>query len=127
MTTMLQAVFALWSMIPWHMHIAQIRMLLFCIDGIACVLICNLSGLYTNFSSIAQCGAFGALMAILSISLSMTLVTTAMRVNGFPFIESICTGCILSATVVGLVDIGWSRRQVNVINPCSLLTSKVIA
>ena len=83
-------------------------------------------GLYTNFASIAQCGIFGALMAILSITLSMTFVAIALRVNGIPFIESVCGGCVMSASVVGLVDIGWARRQINDINPCSSLTSKVI-
>jgi hypothetical protein len=83
-------------------------------------------GLYTNFASIAQCGAVGALMAILSITLSMTLVTIALRVNGIPFIEAVCGACIMSASVVGLVDIGWARRQVNNINPCSSLASKII-
>jgi hypothetical protein len=83
-------------------------------------------GLYTNFSSIAQCGAIGALMAILGITLPMTLVTIAMRVNGTPFIESLCAGCVMSTTVVGLVDIGWRRAQVKEINPYSTLASKVI-
>merc|ERR1712216_629369 len=69
-------------------------------------------GLYTNFASIAQCGIFGALMAILSITLSMTFVAIALRVNGIPFIESVCGGCVMSASVVGLVDIGWARRQI---------------
>ena len=83
-------------------------------------------GLYTNFASLAQCGIFGALIAILSITLSMTFVVTALRVNGIPFIEAMCGGCVMSASVVGLVDIGWARRQVNDINPCSSLASKVI-
>lgn len=83
-------------------------------------------GLHTNFASIAACGAFGALMAILGIALSMTFVVIALRVNKVSFIESMCGGCIMSASVVGLVDIGWSRRQVKDINPCNSLASKVI-
>jgi Kef-type K+ transport system membrane component KefB len=83
-------------------------------------------GLYTNFASIAQCGAFGALMAILGCTLSMLLVVVALRINKVPFIESMCGGCIMSASVVGVVDIGWSRRQVKDINPCSSLVGKVI-
>ena len=63
-------------------------------------------GLYTNFASVAQCGAVGALMAVLSITLSMTFVVIALRVNGIPFIEAVCGACIMSASVVGLVDIG---------------------
>merc|ERR1712216_842640 len=58
-----------------------------------------------NLASIAQCGIFGALMAILSITLSLTFVAIALRVNGIPFIESVCGGCVMSASVVGLVDI----------------------
>ena len=56
----------------------------------------------------------------------MTFVVIALRVNKVSFIESMCGGCIMSASVVGLVDIGWSRRQVKDINPCNSLASKVI-
>jgi Kef-type K+ transport system membrane component KefB len=83
-------------------------------------------GLHTNLASIAQCGLLGMIMAILGITLSMILSVVALRTNGHPFIESTCAACAVSTTIVGLVDIGWTRRQVSIMNSCSSLTSKVL-
>ena len=74
-------------------------------------------GLYTNLSSVAQASGAGLLMAIFGITLSMTLTVVALRVNGSPFIEAMCAGCVMSATSCGLVDIGWARRQMKDLNP----------
>ena len=83
-------------------------------------------GLHTNFASIAQCGAIGFLMAVLSIALSMLLVAVALSVNGQPLIESIIGGCIMSTTVFGLVDVGWRRLQVKEMSPLGTLTGDLI-
>ena len=83
-------------------------------------------GLYTNLSSVAQASGAGLLMAIFGITLSMTLTVVALRVNGSPFIEAMCAGCVMSATSCGLVDIGWARRQMKDLNPGNSLSSKVV-
>lgn len=57
----------------------------------------------------------------------MLFVALALRIDGYSMIESTAAGAALSTLAVGVVDVGWARRDMDKLVPRNEIASQLLA